>query len=100
MAILGRSRIEDVMLRPVVVMVLGLCGLSAGAPARAEDAIRLFAPVPSGKIVLRPPAERGAAWEAVTAADLLQGGADLLILRHTKTLEVVRRAIRELVGTG
>ena len=45
-----------------------------------------------------PAAERGAAWEAVTAADLLQGGADLLVLRHTKALEVVRNLIGELVG--
>jgi acetyl-CoA decarbonylase/synthase, CODH/ACS complex subunit delta len=44
-----------------------------------------------------PPVERGAAWEAVTAADLLQGGADLLILRHTKAVEVVRNLICELV---
>jgi acetyl-CoA decarbonylase/synthase, CODH/ACS complex subunit delta len=44
-----------------------------------------------------PPVERGAAWEAVTAADLLQGGADLLILRHTKAVEVVRNLIQELV---
>jgi len=45
-----------------------------------------------------PPGPRGAAWEAVTAADLLQGGADLLILRHTKAVEVVRELARELVG--
>jgi acetyl-CoA decarbonylase/synthase, CODH/ACS complex subunit delta len=45
-----------------------------------------------------PPTERGAAWEAVTAADLLQGGADILILRHTKAVEVVRTLSQELVG--
>ena len=45
-----------------------------------------------------PAAERGAAWEAVTAADLLQGGADLLVLRHTKAVEVVRNLIHDLVG--
>ncbi len=47
-----------------------------------------------------PGAQRGPAWEAVTAADLLQGGADLLILRHTKALEVVRRLLAELVGAA
>lgn len=41
---------------------------------------------------------RGPAWEAVTAADLLQGGADLLILRHPKAVAVVRDLIGELVG--
>jgi acetyl-CoA decarbonylase/synthase complex subunit delta len=45
-----------------------------------------------------PPTERGAAWEAVTAADLLQGGADLLVLRHTKAVEVVRSLVSDLVA--
>jgi len=45
-----------------------------------------------------PPAQRGPAWEAVTAADLLQGGADLLILRHPKAVEVVRSLVHDLVG--
>lgn len=43
-----------------------------------------------------PAAQRGPAWEAVTAADLLQGGADLLVLRHPKAVETVRQVIREL----
>ena len=43
-----------------------------------------------------PMAARGPAWEAVTAADLLQGGADLIILRHPKALEAVRNMIEEL----
>jgi acetyl-CoA decarbonylase/synthase complex subunit delta len=41
---------------------------------------------------------RGPAWEAVTACDLLQGGADLLIMRHPKAVEAVRDAIHQLVG--
>jgi acetyl-CoA decarbonylase/synthase, CODH/ACS complex subunit delta len=45
------------------------------------------------------PTARGAAWEAVTAADLLQGGADLLVLRHPKAVDTVRSLVRELVGT-
>jgi hypothetical protein len=39
-------------------MALALGGLSL--PAQAEDAIRLFQPVPAGKIVLVPPARRTA----------------------------------------
>jgi hypothetical protein len=39
-------------------MALALGGLSL--PAKAEDAIRLFEPVPAGKIVLVPPASRTA----------------------------------------
>jgi len=45
-----------------------------------------------------PAAERGPAWEAVTATDLLQGGADLLLMRHPKAMEVVRNTIGQLVG--
>src|SRR3954447_5934304 len=45
-------------LRPLTVIALVLGGLSL--PARAEDAIRLFAPVPAGKVVLSPPAGRAA----------------------------------------
>ena len=45
-------------LRPLTVIALVLGGLSL--PAWAEDAIRLFAPVPAGKIVLSPPAGRTA----------------------------------------
>lgn len=46
------------MLRGMAVMALALGGLSV--PAQAEDVIRLFAPVPAGKIVLSPPAGRTA----------------------------------------
>jgi acetyl-CoA decarbonylase/synthase complex subunit delta len=45
-----------------------------------------------------PVAERGAAWEATTATDLLQGGADLVIMRHPKAIEAVRKAVSALVG--
>ncbi len=45
-----------------------------------------------------PAAERGPAWEAVTATDLLQGGADLLIMRHPKAMQAVRNAVGQLVG--
>ena len=47
-----------------------------------------------------PAAARGPAWEAVTAADYLQGGADLLVLRHTKAVEVVRRFTEEFFTTA
>lgn len=45
-----------------------------------------------------PAAERGPAWEATTACDLLQGGADILIMRHPKAMEAVRNAVNQLVG--
>jgi len=46
-----------------------------------------------------PAALRGPAWEATTATDLLQGGADLLVMRHPKAVETVRKTINELVGS-
>ncbi len=45
-----------------------------------------------------PIADRGPAWEAITAADLLQGGADLLVMRHPKAMAAVRNVIRQLAG--
>ena len=45
-----------------------------------------------------PPSERGIAWETVTATDLLQGGSDILLMRHPKAMETVRTAVGRLVG--
>ena len=47
-----------------------------------------------------PPTERGITWEAVTATDLLQGGCDLLLMRHPQAMNIVRRAVNELVGAN
>jgi len=43
--------------------------------------------------------DRGPAWEAVTATNLLQGGADLLAMRHPKAIEAVRQTVSELIGS-
>jgi acetyl-CoA decarbonylase/synthase complex subunit delta len=43
-----------------------------------------------------PASERGPVWEAVTATSYLQAGADILVMRHPKAMETVRRAIRAL----
>ncbi|MBU0549245.1 MAG: acetyl-CoA decarbonylase/synthase complex subunit delta [Candidatus Omnitrophica bacterium] len=40
-----------------------------------------------------PEAERGVAWESVTAVALLQAGADLLVMRHPKAIDCVRKYI-------
>ncbi len=45
-----------------------------------------------------PSDQRGPAWEAVTATDLLQGGCDLLLMRHPKAMETVRNTIAQLIG--
>ncbi len=45
-----------------------------------------------------PAAERGVLWEAVTATALLQAGADILLMRHPRAAEVVRGAMKGLIG--
>ncbi|MGE5307836.1 MAG: acetyl-CoA decarbonylase/synthase complex subunit delta [Deltaproteobacteria bacterium] len=42
--------------------------------------------------------ERGIAWEAVTAAALLQAGCDLLVMRHPKAVEETVRYIEAMMG--
>ncbi len=46
-----------------------------------------------------PIAQRGPAWEAITATTLLQGGADLLVMRHPDAMAAVRNIIKQLVNT-
>ncbi len=41
--------------------------------------------------------ERGIAWEATTAAAMLAAGTNLVIMRHPKAIETVRKVITELV---
>jgi acetyl-CoA decarbonylase/synthase complex subunit delta len=42
--------------------------------------------------------ERSVMWEAMTAATLLHGGADIVVLRHPKAVEQVRSTIDRLIG--
>lgn len=41
---------------------------------------------------------RGIAWEVVTATALLESGADILVLRHPKTVETIKKTIERLMG--
>ena len=43
-------------------------------------------------------AERGPAWEATTAAACLQGGADILLMRHPEAVKAVKRHIDTLMA--
>lgn len=40
--------------------------------------------------------ERGILWEAVSASAFLQAGADILIMRHPKSIEIVKENINQL----
>ena len=42
--------------------------------------------------------KRGITWELVTAASLLESGADIVVLRHPKTIEAVRDTINKLMA--
>ena len=42
--------------------------------------------------------ERGILWEAVTATALLQAGADILLMRHPKAMEIARATLRDLTA--
>lgn len=44
------------------------------------------------------PRERGIAWETATAAVLLQGGADIVVMRHPKAIKAARATIAALMG--
>ena len=42
--------------------------------------------------------KRSIAWETVTATTLLESGADIVVLRHPKTVDVVRSTINQLMA--
>lgn len=42
--------------------------------------------------------DRGITWEVITAAALLQAGADILVMRHPKAIEKINKYITELTG--
>jgi acetyl-CoA decarbonylase/synthase complex subunit delta len=42
--------------------------------------------------------KRGIAWETMTAAALLESGADIVVLRHPKTIEIIRNTIKKLMA--
>ncbi len=45
-------------------------------------------------------AKRAVTWEAITAITLLHSGADIVTLRHPKTVEIVKRFIEQLMNKG
>ncbi|MDP2661201.1 MAG: acetyl-CoA decarbonylase/synthase complex subunit delta [Dehalococcoidia bacterium] len=43
--------------------------------------------------------ERGILWEQLTASTLLVGGADIVVLRHPKSVDLVKDSISKLMGS-
>ncbi len=42
-------------------------------------------------------AERGILWEAMTATALLEGGVNIIVMRHPEAVNLVRKNIAELM---
>ena len=45
-------------------------------------------------------ANRGVAWESLTAISLLQAGADIVVMRHPKAVALTKEAVANLMATG
>jgi len=91
-SILERTRLaalsgDKLMAQPVILDV-GYEAWRAKEAKSGEEATALWG----------PPGVRGPAWEAATAANLLQGGADLFILRHPKAIQTFKKTVRALIG--
>ncbi|HID75149.1 MAG TPA: acetyl-CoA decarbonylase/synthase complex subunit delta [Planctomycetaceae bacterium] len=90
-SILERGRLaalsgDKLMAQPVLLDV-GLEAWRAKEARTGDEAAEVWGPA----------AHRGPLWEAVTATDLLQGGCDLLIMRHPRAMEAVRKAVSQLI---
>ena len=91
-SILERTRLaalagDRIMAQPVILDV-GYEAWRAKEAKSGDEVAELWGPA----------GERGPMWEAATATTLLQGGADLLIMRHPKAIQAVRKAVQALVG--
>ncbi|OHB78504.1 MAG: CO dehydrogenase/acetyl-CoA synthase subunit delta [Planctomycetes bacterium RBG_16_64_12] len=91
-SILERGRLAalagDKLMAPPVILDVGHESWRAKEARSGDEVAELWGPAD----------QRGPAWEAVTACDLLQAGADILIMRHPKAIEAVRNAVSQLTG--
>ncbi len=91
-SILERGRLAalsgDKLMAPPVLLDVGNEAWRAKEARSGDEAAETWGPA----------AQRGPAWEAVTATDLLQGGADLLLMRHPAAMKTVRDTIGQLIG--
>ncbi len=91
-SILERSRLAalggDTLMAQPVILDVGQEAWRAKEAKAGEEAAEAWG----------PPLERGIAWETVTATNLLQGGADLVVMRHPKAAEAVRSTVAALLA--
>jgi len=90
-SIMERARLAALAGDKTVAMPF-ICFVAAEA-WRAKEAKASSAEFP----IWGPESERGIAWEAMTAAALIQTGADILVMRHPKAAEKVNNYIDELM---
>jgi len=92
-SILERARLAalsgDKLLAQPVLLDVGYEAWRAKEARAGDEVADLWGPV----------AQRGPAWEAVTAADMLQAGCDLLQMRHPKAMQIVRQTAGALIGS-
>jgi len=91
-SIMERGRLAglggDKLLSQPVVGDVGLQAWRVKEASASEEALPGFGPAE----------DRGPLWEALTASNYLTAGAELIILRHPKALEMVRASIDRLCG--
>lgn len=91
-SIMERSRLAglggDPLLRQPVLCDVGGQSWRAKEALAGEDALPGFGPAE----------ERGILWEAITATNYLQAGADLLVMRHPKAIRLAQESIGRLCG--
>ena len=76
---------DKMMMMPVLVDA-GNESWRAKEAKAPDDALPGFGPVE----------ERGPLWEALTATNMLQAGTDLIVMRHPKAIDIVRKSIGQL----
>lgn len=93
-SIMERGRLAglggDPLLQQPTLCDVGLQAWRAKEALAPEEALPGFGPVQ----------ERGPLWEAITATNYLQAGADLLIMRHPKAVQLARESIDRLYAAA
>ena len=93
-SIMERSRLAalggDPLLRQPILCDVGVQAWRTREASSSDDDVPGWGPAQT----------RGPMWEAVTATNYLQAGADLLVMRHPESIRIVRESISRLYGAG
>ena len=93
-SIMERGRLaglaKDPLLQQPVMCDIGIEAWRAKEAQATEEALPGFGPVET----------RGPLWEAITATNYLQAGADLLVMRHPKAISIARESMDRLCAAA